>query len=49
MAKPILALGRLSFDEDDGRVICQYGDGDIDRRRQHRYPVWGRCQVGSLA
>jgi hypothetical protein len=31
MAKPILALGRLSFDEDEGKVIYQYGDGDADR------------------
>jgi hypothetical protein len=28
MAKPILALGRLSFDEAQGKVIYQYGDGD---------------------
>jgi hypothetical protein len=31
MAKPILALGRLSFDEARGKVIYQYGDGDADR------------------
>jgi len=31
MAKPILALGRLSFDEDDGRVIYQYGKADDDK------------------
>jgi hypothetical protein len=31
MAKPILALGRLSFDEAQGKVIYQYGDGDTDR------------------
>ena len=31
MAKPILALGRLSFDEEEGKVIYQYGDGDADR------------------
>jgi hypothetical protein len=31
MAKPILALGRLSFDEDEGKIIYQYGDGDADR------------------
>jgi hypothetical protein len=31
MAKPILALKRLSFDEDQGKVIYQYGDGDTDR------------------
>jgi hypothetical protein len=30
MAKPILALKRLSFDEDEGKVIYQYGDGDTD-------------------
>ena len=31
MAKPILALGRLSFDEDEGKVIYQYGDGATER------------------
>jgi hypothetical protein len=31
MAKPILALGRLSFDEQEGKVIYQYGEGDADR------------------
>jgi hypothetical protein len=31
MAKPILALTRLSFDEDEGKVIYRYGDGDTDR------------------
>jgi hypothetical protein len=28
MAKPILALGPLSFDEAQGKVMYQYGDGD---------------------
>jgi hypothetical protein len=28
MAKPILALKRLSLDEDQGKVIYQYGQGD---------------------
>ena len=31
MAKPILALRRLSLDEGEGRVIYRYGDGDTDR------------------
>jgi len=31
MGKPILALKRLSFDEEEGRVIYQYRDGDTDR------------------
>jgi len=31
MAKPVLALKRLSFDEEEGKVIYQYGDGDADR------------------
>jgi hypothetical protein len=31
MAKPILALGRLSFDEDQGKVMYQYGDADAER------------------
>ena len=31
MAKPILALKRLSFHEKDGKVIYQYGDGDAGR------------------
>jgi hypothetical protein len=31
MAKPILALGRLAFDEEGGKVIYQYGDRDTDR------------------
>jgi hypothetical protein len=30
MAKPILALGRLSFDHDQGKVIYKYGDGDTE-------------------
>jgi hypothetical protein len=30
MAKPILALKRLSFDEAQGKVIYKYGDGDTD-------------------
>jgi hypothetical protein len=33
MAKPILALKRLSFDEAQGRIIHQYGDGDTERLR----------------
>ena len=31
MAKPILALGRLSFDEDRGKVIYQYGHTDTEQ------------------
>jgi len=31
MAKPILALGRLAFDEDQGKVIYQYGKTDTDK------------------
>ena len=31
MAKPVLALGRLSFDEDQGKVIYRYGKADDDR------------------
>ena len=31
MAKPILALGRLSFDEDRGKAIYQYGLADTER------------------
>ena len=31
MAKPILALKRLSFDEEEGKVIYQCGDRDTDR------------------
>jgi hypothetical protein len=31
MAKPILALGRLSLDEDEGRVIYRYGKADDDK------------------
>jgi hypothetical protein len=30
MAKPVLALGRLSFDETQGKVIYQYGDCDTE-------------------
>jgi hypothetical protein len=31
MAKPILALWRLSFNEEEGKVIYQYGDSDAER------------------
>ncbi len=31
MAKPILALSRLAFDEDQGKVIYQYGKSDGER------------------
>jgi hypothetical protein len=31
MAKPILALGRLAFDEDQGKIIYQYGKDDFER------------------
>jgi len=31
MAKPILALGRLSFNEAQGKVVYRYGKGDDDR------------------
>jgi hypothetical protein len=31
LAKPILALGRLAFDEDEGKVIYPCGDCDTAR------------------
>jgi hypothetical protein len=31
MAKPILALGRLSFDHSQGKVIYRYGEADVDK------------------
>jgi hypothetical protein len=31
MAKPILALGRLSFDKDQGKVIYRHGKADDDK------------------
>jgi hypothetical protein len=31
MAKPILALTRLSFDEEGGKVVYRYGRGGADK------------------
>jgi hypothetical protein len=31
MAKPILALARLSFDGTQGKVVYRYGRGDADK------------------
>jgi hypothetical protein len=31
MAKPVLALGHLAFDEDERRVIYRYGKADDDK------------------
>lgn len=49
MAKPILALKRLSFDLDQGKVIYRYGDGDTTGRGPLiAYPVRSTRKITGL-
>jgi hypothetical protein len=37
MAKPIVALTRLSFNEDQGKVVYRYGKGGADKVASPHY------------